>query len=152
MSEVRLLPSKIVLPQKPWQMNEQLAQEERKQFESYLQALERQEETGTVESSIVLNTLFAAWTLRRKLWYFNKDPAFKDRILRTREIAKKYGYTKLWDATYYATLQLRFEKLSERVGEKLTTRHQCGRCGREIWNPLSVKRGIGPVCWHKRGS
>lgn len=25
----------------------------------------------------------------------------------------------------------------------------CGRCGRGLRNPLSVKRGIGPVCWRK---
>lgn len=31
----------------------------------------------------------------------------------------------------------------------------CGCCGRGLTNPLSVKRGIGPICWgknHKGGN
>jgi hypothetical protein len=26
---------------------------------------------------------------------------------------------------------------------------KCGKCGRKLTNPISVRRGIGPICWEK---
>jgi hypothetical protein len=114
-----------------------------------------QEERGQVAEVIVLNTLFAAWELQRLRFWIRKDPdaSLIDEIQATMPmIVKKYGFSKLWRASYESTLQKRVSELLERRGGEAAIKraYHFGCCGRAIWVPLSVKRGVGPVCWHKR--
>jgi len=138
----------VEIPKDPWynHSDDDFA-ELRSRFLTGLQELEREEESGIVQQSTVLNLLMAAWALKRD-WHSSRDGDLLKRVGATREIAKKYGFTKMWDAAYYSTFL-------DRLGQKCdddrprSQIHHCGRCGREIWNKLSVKRGKGPVCWGK---
>jgi hypothetical protein len=132
-------------------MNDQITEDERQLFESYFRELEQQEAAGIVQASVVIETILTAWALRNRLYRFRNDPV-REKILKVEEIAKKYGYSKLWNARMFGTLNSRVQKLEGKEGSLIPKKHHCGCCGRAIWNPLSVKRGIGPVCWHKRGS
>jgi hypothetical protein len=153
-SEVQLLPSWRISPLEPWRINDKILEEQRHRFEAYLHEVQRQEADGIVKANTIIETILAAWTLRSKLWCFNKDPDVHDliaKISKVGETAKKYGYSQLWNAKMYGTLKTRLFKLQTKEGATLPLKHHCGRCGRVIWNPVSVKRGVGPVCYHKKG-
>lgn len=117
----------------------------------YYQAIvAREEETGIVDRTNVINLLLSAWALRGQKWKLQqKDPELAERLGSMREIAKRYGLSRIWDASYYDTMLTR---LNERCnGDMRAERvYCCARCGRAITAELSIKRGIGPVCWHKR--
>lgn len=151
---VYLLPSKIIQPPKPWQLSEEYLADQRQLFESYLRELQRQESTGVVQATAVIETILTAWTLRSKMYHFNRDPEVSELIVKVsnvKDIAKKYGYSSLWNAKMYGTMSSRLLKLQTKEGANFPVKQHCGRCGRAIWNPVSVKRGVGPVCYHKRG-
>lgn len=119
-------------------------------FYNHLNDLESQEQDGTVSRVTVINTILAARQLRNS-WTLRKDEGFIRAIQKVAQLAKKYGFSKLWKAGYYDTMLRRLEEICE-ADPELATRHHCGRCGRAIWNEVSVRRGIGPVCWHKGAS
>lgn len=43
--------------------------------------------------------------------------------------------------------------LGGHLPDKVEVRHEgrCGRCGRELTEPTSIDRGIGPDCWERMG-
>ena len=111
--------------------------------------LKQAEDSGIVPGNIPVETVLAAWSLRRQQWRI-KDPSLKGLILNAGLIARKYGLTKIWTARYHDTLRTRLEKYLAKLPDGLKARSFCGRCGRPIWNPQSVRQGRGPVCIHKR--
>jgi hypothetical protein len=120
-------------------------------FLESLGELRLQEETGQVSETVIVNTILAAWQLTR-MW----DPKRRDEVknmleVRVPEIARKYGFTKLWRAHYQFTLQRRVSELLKEGIETIEARRRCARCGRAIWNKLSVRRGLGPICKDKVG-
>jgi hypothetical protein len=123
--------------------------------QDFLDAYKRfldEEQTGRVAKSTIFQVVSAAWRLKRD-WKLHKRPEVES-IIKTQisDLVRKYGMTRIWKAGYASTFQRRIEEELGEDDETLERRYQCGRCGREIWNPLSVKRGIGPVCYHKRGA
>jgi hypothetical protein len=40
----------------------------------------------------------------------------------------------------------------ERVAAHAQRLHRCGDCGRELTDPASIARGVGPDCWEARRS
>ena len=112
----------------------------------------QEEKTGIVDRTNIINLLLSAWALRgQKMKLQRIDPELATCLASMREIAKRYGLTKIWDASYYDTMLTRVnERCSgDMRGERV---YCCARCGRAIWNRLSVKRGKGPVCFHKGAS
>ena len=115
----------------------------------YEQIVSREEQTGIVDRTDIINLLLSAWALRgQKGKVQQKDPELGQRLASMREVAKRYGLTRIWDASYYDTMLTRVnERCSgDMRGQRV---YCCARCGRAIWNPTSVKRGVGPVCYHK---
>jgi rubrerythrin len=116
----------------------------------YAAVVAQEEGTGIVDRTNIINLLLSAWAIRGQKWKLQKkDPELAQRLAGMREVAKRYGLTKIWDAAYYDTM---LRKLNERcTGDMRAERvYCCARCGRAIWNPLSVRRGVGPVCFHRR--
>jgi hypothetical protein len=107
-----------------------------------------EEESGRVAKSTIFNVVSAAWELKRD-WELYRRPEVES-IIKTHipDLVRKYGVSQIWKAGYQSTFQRRIEEQLD-DDTPLEKRYHCGRCGREIWNPLSVKRGIGPVCWGK---
>lgn len=118
----------------------------------YLSELRLQQETGKVSRAVIVNTILAAWQLRRmRLLSSFYDDVRNVLEVQVPEIARRYGLTRLWRATYSDMLRRRLEEQLD-DDTSLEKRYHCGRCGREIWNELSVGRGLGPVCVHKVGT
>lgn len=140
----------IRLPRAAWHpgrsYDEMLTEERSRLLESY-RKLKQQEETGQVSESVILQTLLSAWALRRS-WRMSQDSQVSPILAEIPALAKKYGLSKIWNAALWDTMVKRVEQLfaDEAPGAE---RFRCGRCGRAIWNPLSVKRGLGPICYHK---
>lgn len=140
--------TEIELPHDDWYRND-VATVGRRFLELYEQ-LRKQEEKGSVSEPLVLNVILAGWELKKHGYY-------KDENLRTimsdqlPALAKKYGFSKLWRAGILWTLKRRLEETVAKHGGLaiVAMRLRCARCGRAIWNPLSVKRGKGPICWVK---
>ena len=119
------------------------------EFYVNLNDLTSQEESGTVSRTTILNTVLLAWRIRGA-WRTRQDEGLVRALDKVGLLAKKYGFSKLWKAHYYSSMMRRVEELCLK-DSNLAKRYHCGHCGREIWADLSVQRGIGPVCWHKRG-
>ena len=109
-----------------------------------------EEETGRVAKRTIFQVVSAAWRLKRD-WELRKRPEVES-IVETQipDLVRKYGVTRIWRAGYPDTFQRRVEEQLD-DDTPLDRRYHCGRCGREIWNKLSVRRGFGPVCVHKIG-
>ena len=109
-----------------------------------------EEEAGRVAKSTIFNVVSAAWAVKKD-WELYKRPEIES-IIKTQipDLVRKYGVSRLWKAGYAETFARRVE---EELGDDtpFDRRFHCGRCGREIWNKLSVNRGYGPVCIHKLG-
>ena len=110
-----------------------------------------EEESGCVAKSTIFQVVSTAWSLKKASWDLRKRPEIES-IIQTQipDLVRKYGFTRIWKAGYPDTFQRRVEELLD-DDTPFDRRYHCGRCGREIWNPLSVKRGIGPICFHKIG-
>ena len=119
-------------------------------LDSYAKFL-TEEESGRVAKSTIFQVVSAAWRLKKDSWDLRKRPEIES-IIKTQipDLVRKYGVTRLWKAGYPGTFQRRIEEQLD-DDTPLEKRYHCGRCGREIWNPLSVRRGLGPVCIHKVG-
>jgi len=110
-----------------------------------------EEESGRVAKSTIFQLVSAAWRLKKEGWNLRKNPVVEAMIKTTvPDLVRKYGVTRIWKAGYADTFQRRIEEQLD-DDTPLERRYHCGRCGREIWNPLSVRRGLGPVCRHKVG-
>jgi len=107
-----------------------------------------EEESGRVAKSTIFQVVSAAWRLKKD-WELRKRPEIES-IIKTRipDLVRKYGVTRIWKAGYLDTFQRRVEEQLD-DDTPFDRRYHCGRCGREIWNSLSVKRGLGPICFHK---
>ena len=139
----------LKLPRASWlpgKYSDTLSDERSCLLESY-KTLKQQEEAGQVSESVILQTILSAWALRRS-WRMSQDPEISPILAEIPLLAKKYGLSKIWTAAFWDTMVKRVEELfaDEAPGAE---RFRCGRCGRAIWNPLSVKRGLGPICYHK---
>ena len=110
-----------------------------------------EEESGRVAKSTIFQVVSAAWRLKKDSWDLRKRPEIES-IIKTSipDLVRKYGVTRIWTAGYPDTFQRRIEEQLD-DDAPLAGRYHCGRCGREIWNPLSVKRGLGPIYVDKVG-
>lgn len=119
-------------------------------FLFYLNEVQHQEATGVVNRTDIVNLILSAWTLKHQTsWMKGERPELVGPILKMRELAKKYGLTKIWDAGYFDTMLERADlKFSGDFGDSSKAQF-CGKCGRAIWAPQSVQRGVGPVCFHR---
>jgi len=121
-------------------------------FLESLSELRLQEETGQVSETVIVNTILAAWQLTR-MWNPKRRDDVKNALeVQVPEIARKYGFTNLWRAHYQFTLQRRVSKFLKEDIKTIEARRRCARCGRAIWNKLSVRRGLGPICKDKVGT
>jgi hypothetical protein len=119
-------------------------------LDSYAKLL-TEEESGRVAKSTIFQVVSAAWRLKKDSWELRKRPEIES-IIKTSipDLVRKYGVTRIWKAGYPDTFQRRIEEQLD-DDTPLERRYHCGRCGRELTAKLSVQRGIGPICWHKRG-
>lgn len=119
-------------------------------FTSYWTQIHEQEENGIVNRTDVINLILSAWSLQHMRWkWAGKNPDLLKLVTATRDIAKKYGFTKLYDAAYHETMISRLEQKFSGDFSDAGKVSCCGRCGRAIWNPISLQYGKGPVCRHK---
>jgi hypothetical protein len=118
-------------------------------FRQDLAELRKQEASGLVSRSAVLSVLLDAWSLRNS-YRLPQDRELGLSVLGIREVAKKYGLSKLWRSRYHSQLIDRTNAACTSSGGR-SPAYNCGICGRQIWNPISVARGIGPVCFGKLG-
>jgi hypothetical protein len=118
-------------------------------FHTSLAELRKQEASGLVDRNIVVRLLLATWSLRNSaLLTHNQELHYQ--VLAVRDIAVKYGLGKLWRSRYHSQLVDRANAACVSGGSRSSVYH-CGVCGRTIWNPLSVSRGVGPICFGKLG-
>jgi hypothetical protein len=140
----------LKVPRDPWiSSSDPYFQEAKNSFQFYFEEVRKQEAQGVVDRTDIINLLMSAWALRHN-WRSNRDLDLRKRIQECGAIAKKYGLTKIWDAGYYSTMIRRLED-KVRIDHEGRRVSNCGHCGRELTAELSVKRGVGPVCFHKRG-
>jgi hypothetical protein len=119
-------------------------------LDSYAKFL-TEEESGRVAKSTIFQVVSAAWRLKKDSWELRKRPEIESIIKTTiPDLVRKYGVTRIWKAGYPDTFQRRIEEQLD-DDTPLEKRYHCGRCGRELSAELSVKRGYGPICIHKRG-
>jgi len=141
----------VTFPRAPWQSfihgRRQNFDEERQRFLEAYSRLLAEEQTGQVSETVILQTVASAWGLSRR-FEIKTDRMLEDQVKSVGEIARKYGLTRIWKAHYYDT----FLRRTEDHCHQESSGYRCARCGREIWNPLSVKRRLGPVCFHKIGT
>lgn len=138
----------VKMPERLYGTTEEAYQELKNSFLSDLAEVRRQEETGIVARIDVVNLILSGWALRRQ-WRVRQESELFKQVQECRQIARKYGLTKIWDASWHDTLLKRMEEKFSGDYSDLAKTQCCGRCGRAIWNPLSVKRGVGPICYHK---
>lgn len=140
----------VTLPRPTWHpgrsYDDMLNDERSRLLESY-KALKDQERIGQVSESVVLQTILSAWALKRS-YRMSQDPEVSRILAEIPSLAKKYGLSRIWQAGFWHTMARRVEELFA-DGVPGAERFRCGRCGRAIWNSLSVKRGLGPICFHK---
>jgi hypothetical protein len=139
----------LKVPRDPWMSSgDPYFAEAKVSFEFYLAEVQRQEREGVVDRTNVVNLLMSAWALKHN-WHLSREPDLQKQVLACRETARKYGLTKIYDAAYWHTMVNRLEERTrpEHEGRRVSN---CGRCGRELTAELSVKRGIGPICWGHR--
>lgn len=122
--------------------------EAKESFRFYFDQVRHQEQKGIVDRTDVINLLLSGWALRHN-YRLNYEAELKKEVSGMREVAKKYGLTKLWDAAYQDTLLKRTEEKFSGDFSDMARVQCCARCGRAIWADLSVSRGVGPVCFHK---
>lgn len=111
-----------------------------------------QEERGSVNEAVILNVILVGWELKKH--GYQKDENVRTILsIQLPQIAKKYGFSKLYRAGLLWTLKRRLEETVAKHGGLaiVAMRLHCARCGRAIWNPLSIKRGLGPICKDKVG-
>jgi hypothetical protein len=118
-------------------------------FRQDLAELKKQEASGLVDRSAVLSLLIDAWALRNS-YRLPQDRELYLAVLGIREVAKKYGLSKVWRARYHNKLIDTVNDACASSGSRMSVYH-CGVCGRQIWVALSVQRGIGPICYSKLG-
>jgi hypothetical protein len=141
----------IELPHEDWYRND-VAVVTRRFLELYEQLL-TQEERGSVSEPLILNVILAGWELKKH--GYQKDENVRTILsVQLPAIAKKYGFSTLYRAGLLWTLKRRLEKkVAEHGGLGIVAmRLHCARCGKAIWNPDSVKRGLGPICKDKVGT
>jgi hypothetical protein len=112
--------------------------------------LRQEESTGKVSESTILNMVLSAWTLKRH--YPNSMPKAIKALFHEEvpELVRKYGCTKLYAGVFWDTMEARLEETLKDLWDG-GHEFRCARCGRAIWNPMSVRRGLGPICKDKVG-
>jgi len=140
----------VTLPRPTWHPRrsyDDILDEERSRLLESYKTLKEQEAAGQVSESVVVQTILSAWALKRS-HRMSKDPEASRILAEIPSLAKKYGLSRVWQAALWGTMARRVDELYA-DGVPGAERFRCGRCGRTIRNPLSVKRGLGPICFHK---
>jgi len=107
----------------------------------------KEEESGRVANTTILQLISSAWQLKKN-WQLSKHPEIQS-LIQTQipTVARKYGVSQLWKAGYATTFQRHAEEILRDDGDEAC--YRCARCGRALSAELSVKRGLGPICFRK---